>query len=690
MRTRVPAAASGAAEPRGNSNGADGGRGSHERQKSKHALINGAKGSLIFSIPGQPSANHLPLLAHLVKTPYFRITAALLLFLVVVAFSVSDKTKHRYESAMIERVEQGKAIPPHWYVPSWMWKGLLANVGLAALLVVASPWATKKVVPVEAPRNKPLSKWEWGVLALVVGIAAVQNAPRLSHSLWGDEEYTMKKLIAPQATRAESGELVFKEQTWATTFWSFRKPTNHIGYTVVARVFHDTFFSPTKGPTDPWFSELWIRMPVYLAGLLSIPALVWACWVWGLRGGLVLIAFVYSQHAWFMRFGVDARGYGFVLLFVPLLIGIAGRALQAGRWRWWLAFAFAEFFVFWAYFGVVYFLVALNGAVLLTLALRKSVGLGDRLAVLTRWLVASMVAGMLVIALMAPCLPQLIEFLAQKPLAGKMDGMWFLDAACYLMSGIPWQPWDANNPLCTAWAHSSTWPLMFPFAAVVLVVATLVGFGMGVMRLGLDPEKRWLLVVILGAPVLMIVHQWSSGILPYHWYLLPYLPGGFFVVAAGLSSLDLTQKRVSVSAMAAVAVSILIAQVAARERQFLAAHPIEPCRESVALTRKISNPYHPDYDKGVITAGFSFYTEAYDPGTIEFADAEGLRQLMKKAAAEGKDLFVNFGFREWADLHFADVMAVLDDANQFEHCATLPGMFLASTREVYRFKPPQR
>ena len=500
----------------------------------------------------------------------------------------------------------------------------------------------------------------------------------------------MKKLIAPQATRAESGELVFKEQTWATTFWSFRKPTNHIGYTVVARVFHDTFFSPTKGPTDPWFSELWIRMPVYLAGLLSIPALVWACWVWGLRGGLVLIAFVYSQHAWFMRFGVDARGYGFVLLFVPLLIGIAGRALQTGRWRWWLAFAFAEFFVFWAYFGVVYFLVALNGAVLLTLALRKSVGLGDRLAVLTRWIVASMVAGMPVIALMAPCLPQLIEFLAQKPLAGKMDGMWFLDAACYLMSGIPWQPWDANNPLCTAWAHSSTWPLMFPFAAVVLVVATLVGFGMGVMRLGLDPEKRWLLVVILGAPVLMIVHQWSSGILPYHWYLLPYLPGGFFVVAAGLSSLDLTQKRVSVSAMAAVAVSILIAQVAARERQFLAAHPIEPCRESVALTRKISNPYHPDYDKGVITAGFSFYTEAYDPGTIEFADAEGLRQLMKKAAAEGKDLFVNFGFREWADLHFADVMAVLDDANQFEHCATLPGMFLASTREVYRFKPPQK
>jgi len=622
------------------------------------------------------------LLSPLLRTTYFRLTAALLLVLVVVAFSVSDKTKHRYEKGMRERMAEGKTIPPHWYVPSWMWKGLLVNLGLAGALVALSPWAGRELSKKEednVKKRKPMARWEWGVLALIVGMAAVQNAPRLGHSLWGDEEYTMKRLIAPEIERDDRGLLVIQDIPWSTTLWSFRKPTNHIGYTVVARCFHDLFFTAGQGPKDPLFSERLIRFPVYLAGLLSILALVWACRVWGFGGGALFMAFAYSQHAWFMRFGVDARAYGFVLLLVPFLIGLLGRALQTGLWRWWLLFAFAEFFLFWSYFGAVYVLVAFNVAAGLAILFG---GKKDQTLMGLRWLVANGVAAMLVIALMAPCLPQLFEFLKQKPLPGTMDMAWFRDAACYLMSGIPWQPWSAESPLCTAWAHSATWPVIFPFAATVMVLGVAVGLVKGVMSLLKDPEKRWLLCVIFGAPVLMLVHQTASGILPYHWYLIPFLPGFILVLAAAIGRLELSSRKAVVVWM----MVLISGQVASRERRFLAQYPIEPCRESVALTRQVTNPRHSGYDEGVITSGFSFYTEGYDPGLIEFKDEAGLKELMRRADAEGKELYVNFGFKEWADLHFPQVMKVLGDPRLFKHEATLHGMFLASTREVYHYR----
>ena len=48
-------------------------------------------------------------------------------------------------------------------------------------------------------------------------------------------------------------------------------------------------------------------------------------------------------HPWFMRFISEARGYAFVMLGSTALVGLLGRALQSGQWRWWLGFGFVEF-----------------------------------------------------------------------------------------------------------------------------------------------------------------------------------------------------------------------------------------------------------------------------------------------------------------------------------------------------------
>ena len=103
--------------------------------------------------------------------------------------------------------------------------------------------------------------------------------------------------------------------------WSFRKTTNHLGFSALARLSHDTFFVKKTGPTDPFFSEALIRLPVFIAGLLFIPALCWCCWVWGLRFGAV-IALAAVSHPWLMRFGSDGRAYGLIMMGMPVMLGM--------------------------------------------------------------------------------------------------------------------------------------------------------------------------------------------------------------------------------------------------------------------------------------------------------------------------------------------------------------------------------
>jgi hypothetical protein len=565
-----------------------------------------------------------------------------------------------------------------------------AGAALGMVLMGLTPWAARKLkcaplVSEAAPRRTAAT------VAVVAGglmiISGIANAPRLSHSLWGDEEYSMKRLIADQLeARGDDGTMHFEDHSWVTTLWSYRKTTNHIGYTVVARLFHEVMFRPGAGPTDPIFSEVAIRLPVFIAGLLSIAAVAWAGCVWGWHWGMPLALVMYAAHPWFVRFGSDARGYGFVLLLVPLLIGILGRAWQTGRWRWWIALGLAQFYLLWTYMGAVHFVAMLNLAAVALIFCDRS-RTADRAAFLARLAVGNVIFAMLFIPLMAPCMPQLAAFIATKPLQGVVDSIWWQDALGYLMVGLPWHPWDEENPLCSWLVHDRAG------VARTLLVAGALLFRCALVALGAwvvlsAKNTRWLLLPLIAGLVLMMAQSVLSGIRPYHWYLIPYLPGVVLLSGAALHRfLPVCPAGRNGGAWVVAALLVFAGiQMAAGECRNLRLHPIEPCRESVALTRAITNPIHPDYDKDVITAGFTFYTEAYDPGLVRFENADGLRKLMQRADAEGKKLFVNFGFREWAVEHNADVVALLDDTRYFEHTASLPGMFFTSTREVYRYK----
>lgn len=619
----------------------------------------------------------------LIHHPYCRLTAALFLALFLTLLLVERPVK--MERRIAEREQTlGKSPPTHWLVPVWLWRGLAINTGLAAVLVALSPLATRQLTPRPAPTPAPprLKRHEILLLAGASTLLLTHALPRLDHSLWGDEEYAMRTYIAPKASQLDDGHWSLTPQSWSTTFWDYTRPTNHIGYTVVARLFHDTLFQPSTAPDAPWFSERAIRLPVLLAGVGALFSLFWCCRVWGLGAAAAWIALAYAGHSWLVRFSSDARGYGFVLLLAPLLLGTLGRALQTGHWRWWLTFGFVQFYLAWTHLGSAHLLIALQ---LTALWLLWRQPIGQRLIQTTRWLVACIASVMLGIAAMAPVIAPFLGFMKKSVLPGSLDLTWLTDMAAYLACGTPWLAWDSTNPLCISLASSSSLPPWLAATGLGLIGLLLV---IGSWQLWQNPDRRPLLLFLLGAPALMLLQLVASHTRPYHWYLIPFLPSLFILLAAAWPSASHRQNKRSRLIQAAILLAVLgIHGISFENNRALANHPIEPCRESVALTRQTINPYHPAFGKDTITASPGMSTEAYDPAVIDFDTPAELHQLIQQARSENRPLFLNFGFRKLLQPAHPEIFAMIDDPTLFEPLALLHGQFFASTREVHRLRP---
>ncbi len=622
---------------------------------------------------------------------------AVALFAAVLATWVAVDRPVKEEKKLARLLEAKNSASWRAYVPVYLWRGLTVDVGLAALLVAACAVAGRRLAQSGAEEERSTGLGTKLLVGGCVLVAALQTVPRLSFSTWGDEDYTVKTYVNDQFVTAPDGTHTLERVPWANVLWHYKRPNNHVGYTAVARAVHDAFFRPGTGPTDPIFSETLVRLPAFAFGLLSVLTVAWMARVWGWTRGLWLVLPFYVLHPWLIRFGSEVRGYAVVLATVPLLVGLVGRALQTGAWRWWLGMALVQTYLFWAYWGVVYVLVCLHAALVLLCLTHPARAWAERRVLLARWLVACLLPAMVISVLMAPNLPQFLEFMRDnKQLAGGMDAVWWQDAWGYLVSGTPWHAWDASAPHCVALAQ------MGPVGRAVALAAgggLLAVAALGAWRLWRGGYTRWLLLPFAGAPVLFIAHMTLSGVRPYHWYLSLFLPGFLALLLAGVAPvLDAFaawwRRRPAERPAPAVpgAPAVLLLTVAAvcvlgtPQRLMIVRHPLEPCRESVALTRQVTNPRHPDFGRGSMTGGFTMFTEAYDPAMIRFQTADELRALMAQARETGRDFFVNFSSRHFCEQNYPDLFAIFNDPEQFELVAVLPGGFDAGTREVIRMK----
>jgi hypothetical protein len=380
---------------------------------------------------------------------------------------------------------------------------------------------------------------------------------------------------------------------------------------------------------------------------------------------------------------VDGRGYGFVMLGITLLTGITGKALQTGRWRWWLLFGLGEFFIFWSNLHSAYLLVALN---LMALAGFFTLGMSGPAIRLqcSRWLIANMLAVMLLVGWMSPCLPQLVEYLKEGDIGGTLDQRWWQDSFSALGFGIPWLPWDEpQNPLvCSLWQSASRAPLVYGAGILLFVAAAL----WGAVTMARDTRLRPLLLLIVGAPAVMIAHMAVSHVRPYDWYLVPYLPGLTFLMAAAFHPFARARGRCwALGAM--ILVLALFVCMTWRQRRYLREYPLESSRESVAFYRPVTNPRDRDIDQ-VLSAGLAMYSEGYDPVLYRIKDEASMRELMTEADRSGKPLWFNCGYMRYMRVqeNTAPMCKLLDDDALFEHAKTFWGLLPFTTRDVYRYR----
>ena len=196
--------------------------------------------------------------------------------------------------------------------------------------------------------------------------------------------------------------------------------------------------------------------------------------------------------------------------------------------------------------------------------------------------------------------------------------------------------------------------------------------------------------MLLLPAVICFVQTKVHGLFINEWYLIFVLPGVIALVALGIDQVS-TLVRSRIGKVAATAFAALVisgyAAWSAPQRHFLMTRSIQPNRESVLLTRPTLDPNDPQ-QRNILTATFYGPPEPYDPNIIILRNATELGDLVRKADADGKPLFINLGYLTTVEGEHQNKYELLRNSGFFEDLGILSGFEPSmQSRHVFRYKP---
>lgn len=648
------------------------------------------------------------------RLPPLRVIIAVVAMLAVsaVCFEAADRApKSKGTQRSIERAHaEGRIASWRQYSRVWMPRVARAN-GWAALAVAGLlPLAMRRreaaagLPPQKEASDSPApsvssdlretaaaeKRWRrlgWCGVTFIALVAAWSNAPRLTQSLWGDEENTMRWYVAGRYVSEQGKPPEFFPAQWGDTFFHYRNPNNHVLYSITARLAHELFAKPAIGALDTYFSAEWpIRLPAFLAGIGAFFSLAWLGAALGWRRAGWVAAALLALHPWMVRYGTEARGYAYLLAAMPVLIASLFYAVRTGRWRWWVLAAFMEFTLLYTWPLSLHAVAAANLSAVLALWWKSGLPVREKAAQSLRWLITGLVAGMAFFQVFIPQILQFKAYLARDRAAGSITDGSGLDALTALFTGREWRDDDPSNPLLTPWARE--WA-QHPWLAGLVAAFMLLLLAAGLRRAWQENGgalRPWLIALLLPAP-LVLAHCAVGKNLLLSWYLMPALPGLLLVLAAGVEALATRlSPKPWAQAAAMAAACALFALPGAPRRETLRQHDIEPNRAAALLVQPVLNPRHPDYQKHAITGCFLMQISAYDPGLRVFDTPEEMDALIAETEATGRDFYVAFGHMSFAREALPAIIARLENPEEFEHIATLHGLESYTTRHVYRHR----
>jgi hypothetical protein len=574
------------------------------------------------------------------------------------------------------------------YVAVYVWIGALIDLVLATLLAMTAPWWTRPLLSGQssAPSPRPSTpRWFWPLVIAAMALNCWICWPRLWQSFWHDENYPLRNAIVGTYKRQPDDSLTLKPVSWQATFFFYRKP-NHTLYSAIARACNETWRLIAR-PTGLQFSESVIRFPAYLAGIASIATIALLLNELEFSVAGVVAAFLSALHPWHIRYASEARAYAFVLCLIPLVIYFFLRALKDGRWRWWVAFATAEFFLMYSYPTCVYVLVVLNICALLAILWCWGTN-SNAITQFMRLMVANVFAAMLFLPLMLPCVPQFLAYVKGTPGQGQLNYGWVANFLAHLLSGIPWGYRGHSEPGCL---ELCSWFSRNPGLEFAVVLLAVVFFVAGIYRLVAKHRISALLPVVLLLPAaICFVETKTRSLFINQWYLIYVLPGVIALVALGIDQfVTLARSRIGKTAGTAFAVLMIFGYAAwsAPQRNFLMTRSIQPNRESVLLTRPSLDPKDPR-QKDILTATFYGPPEPYDPNMHVFRNAVELGELVRTADADGRPLFINLGYLTTVEGEHQNKYELLRNSGFFADLGILSGFDpTMQSRHVFRYIP---
>ena len=563
----------------------------------------------------------------------------------------------------------------------YSWWAAVGNLAAVLVLIGLCPWwagSRGSAAHETPPRTVP--RWFWPLIGLAMLITAGFALPRLSHSLWDDEEYALRRSVLGTYKETEGDVPELRRLAWEDTFFSYKKPTNHVFYSVLSRLSLGAW-SWGADPRGLPFAEWAYRLPAYLAGIASIAALGWLLADFGWASAGVVAAFLLALHPWHLRYASEARGYSLVLLLIPLLLLAWKRGMERGTWPAWMAFGACQFLLLWTWPGVLYLLVILNLGTVAVFCCRKV-----PVAWAGRWFFCTAVAGMLVVQFMLPLVPQMREYLAKfSRTAGDFSWERCRSIGSHLGLGAAWrQTGDGTYMEVVPGIFSSPERV----GVLAIAVAILIGIGL-VLFCRRSPLALVAGMVLLLSPVLSALHACVRGFPVFEWYFLYGILGICAFLAVTLTWLGNSLARLSpfrhAGALPAVAFLLGYGFLTHPVRAWHVSHPIQPLRESVLLTR-------PNFDRtdpaqqNILTVGFVIVPHVYDAHVRVARSPEKFFELLRQADAQGKVLFVNVG-HPWAANRECPVQwAAIHDESLFEKPVILRGIDGGVDRVVARYR----
>ena len=403
-----------------------------------------------------------------------RVALVVLLTLLLLHLAFGDRP---WDPALSLRFASGQPRAKD-YAARFEWWASLINAALAAALLATRRHWLGREAPPELPslaRPAPPTRWQLGLVALAALVLAAHALPRLGQGLWDDEERTARNAVAGFYEADPSGRLHFHGASWRDTLWRY-DPNDHVAYSVLARVSTGVWAALTDSP-DRRAPEAALRIPAFVFGLGSLAAVFGLLWRLGYARAGVVSAWILALHPWAIRYASEARGYSLEMMLAPAAAALLVEALHGGRWRSWLLLAGAEALMLWTYPPALLHLGLLNLAALAALLGLRG-GTPALRPQLARWLVASLVAGMLLLQVALPDVPQLLAYLHEQH--RRIDGRFLADLLSYFFSGEAWS-WRARSS--AQFPELARLAAARPFALWASVAATLLALALGALRL---------------------------------------------------------------------------------------------------------------------------------------------------------------------------------------------------------------